>query len=327
KKMTIQRKISVIVPVYNAAKYLRECLDSVAGQTLRDLEIICIDDGSTDGSLAIIEEYARQDKRIKALTKANAGYGQTLNVGLGQARGEYVGIVEPDDFIAPTMYETLWRKAAATDADFVKSDFYGFAGDGDARQIYYQQLAHRLKFYQGSLNPQETLFPQSEAICNWTGIYKKSFLDKYKIRHNETPGASYQDVGFWFQVFCRAQNICLLPQAFYFYRLDNPNSSVNSRTKIFCIQEEFAFIRRFLADDRRLEEKFLGAFHYLKFGHYLFHLHRVAAEYRADFILRMQKEYAQALADKEIDVKIFDADTWAKLKTLIQTPEKLIEQA
>ena len=121
-----QPKVSIIVPTYNVEPYLRECLDSICRQTLKDIEIICVNDGSTDGSLAIINEYATRDSRIVVLDGPNGGYGKGMNRGLDRATGEYIGIVEPDDFIALTMYEDLYAIASEHDLDFVKADFYRF---------------------------------------------------------------------------------------------------------------------------------------------------------------------------------------------------------
>ena len=100
-------KISVIIPVYNVEKYLRECLDSVINQTLADIEIILVDDGSPDNCPQICDEYALKDNRIKVIHKENGGYGSAMNVGLEKATGEYIGIVEPDDYIDSKMYEDL----------------------------------------------------------------------------------------------------------------------------------------------------------------------------------------------------------------------------
>ena len=113
-------KVSVIIPVYNVENYLRQCLDSVVNQTLSDIEIICVDDGSTDNSGKILDEYATKDSRIKVIHKENGGYGKAMNVGLDNAIGEYIGIVEPDDYIALDMYETLYNIAKEKDLDFSK---------------------------------------------------------------------------------------------------------------------------------------------------------------------------------------------------------------
>ena len=115
-------KVSAIIPVYNVEKYLRECLDSVINQTLKDIEIICVDDGSTDNSGKIIDEYATKDKRIVVIHKANGGYGHSCNKGLDKVRGEYTAILEPDDFVDEHMYEDLYNYAKQYDVDIVKAN-------------------------------------------------------------------------------------------------------------------------------------------------------------------------------------------------------------
>ena len=117
-------KVSVIVPIYGVENYLRECVDSILNQTLKDIEIILIDDGGKDNCPQIIDEYAQKDERIVAIHKPNGGYGQTCNVGLERATGEYVAIVEPDDYIDSKMYEDLYNIATKYNSDIVKSCFY-----------------------------------------------------------------------------------------------------------------------------------------------------------------------------------------------------------
>lgn len=117
-------KISVIVPVYNAEKYLRCCLDSVTGQTLRDIEIICVDDGSTDQSPQIIEAYAKKDDRIKVIHKENGGLVLARKAGVAAASGAYVGYVDSDDWIEPDMYEKLYEKVREHGCDIVASGLF-----------------------------------------------------------------------------------------------------------------------------------------------------------------------------------------------------------
>ena len=119
-------KVSVIIPVYNVEKYLAKCIESVINQTLTEIEIICVDDGSTDLCPKILDEYASKDKRIKVIHKENEGYGKTMNIGLDLAQGEYIGLVESDDYILPNMYEILYKKAKENDLDLIKSNFYFF---------------------------------------------------------------------------------------------------------------------------------------------------------------------------------------------------------
>lgn len=117
-------KVSLLVPICNVERYLRECLDSAVAQTLKDIEIICINDGSTDSSPDIIREYVERDPRVKMIDKANSGYGDSMNRGLEMARGEYVGILESDDFMFEDSLQKLVAKADAEHADVVKGDFY-----------------------------------------------------------------------------------------------------------------------------------------------------------------------------------------------------------
>ena len=112
-------KVSVILPVYNVSDYLRQCMDSIVGQTLKDIEIICVDDGSTDDSLAILKEYEAKDQRVKVIQQANAGAGAARNKGLEIATGEYLSFLDSDDFVDVNMYEQLYLKAKAKDIDVV----------------------------------------------------------------------------------------------------------------------------------------------------------------------------------------------------------------
>ena len=116
--------LSLLIPIYNVQRYLRECLDSALAQTLKDIEIICINDGSTDSSPDIIREYMERDERVKMIDKANSGYGDSMNRGLEMARGEYVGILESDDFMFEDSLQKLVAKADTEHADVVKGDFY-----------------------------------------------------------------------------------------------------------------------------------------------------------------------------------------------------------
>ena len=113
-------KISVIIPVYNVEKYLPQALESVMNQTFSDLEIVCVNDGSTDNSLKILEEYAQKDERIKIINQENSGYGAACNRALECIKGEYFAILEPDDYIEPKMYKKLYAQAKQLDSDIVK---------------------------------------------------------------------------------------------------------------------------------------------------------------------------------------------------------------
>ena len=117
-------KISILLPSYNVASYIQECIESVMGQTLTDIEILCIDAGSTDGTSEIIEKYAAADRRIRLIKSDKKSYGYQINLGMDLAQGEFLGIVETDDCIGSHMYEVLYKAAIENVLDYVKAGFY-----------------------------------------------------------------------------------------------------------------------------------------------------------------------------------------------------------
>ncbi|MDR1216083.1 MAG: glycosyltransferase [Treponema sp.] len=244
-------KISIIIPVYNVEKYLRQCLDSVVSQTLRELEIIIVNDGSTDGCMDIITEYAAKDERIRVIDKPNGGYGQTMNVGMATAHGEYIGIVEADDFVEAEMFETLYNAAEENNADVAKSNFWFYWNDPERNKLHkYFSQEEDGKVITPRIYEGDSFFHRKPSI--WSAIYKREFLTNNKITFLETPGASFQDTSFTFKVYTMADRVVCLYEAFLHYRQDNEASSVNNLDKkIYCVLDEYDEIEHFLRTDRR----------------------------------------------------------------------------
>lgn len=314
-------KVSVILPIYNVEPYLQEALDSVVNQTLKDIEIICVNDGSKDNSLAIMQEYAEKDNRIKIISKPNSGYGHTMNVGIDAATGEYIGIVEPDDYVKLDMYETLYNLAEANQVDLIKADFYRFKGNGKELKLEYNQLSKDKSYYGKVLDPKENLEVFRFIMNTWSGIYKREFLNKYHIRHNETPGASFQDNGFWFQTFCRAERIYFVNQPFYMNRRDNPNSSVHDRGKVYCASEEYKYIYDFLEKNPELKERYIYMYSLKKFHNYNFTMSRIGEEFYQEFLQHYSEEFRKARNNGELDKKLFSQNEWKKINEIIESPD------
>jgi len=309
-------KVSIVIPIYNVEKYLRQCLDSVVNQTLKELEIICVDDGSTDNSGKICDEYALKDKRIKVIHKENGGYGKAMNVGFDNARGEYIGIVEPDDYILNNMYEKLYSFCVNNNLDFIKSDFCEVNGENkkilkfdETNELYYKVI-----------NPSEHIDILKNHGTNWCGIYKNDFIKKFHIKHNETPGASYQDNGFWFLTNMYALRTMFIPDVFYMYRIDNPNSSIQNKEKVFCIKTEYDYIRDILENNPNLKENFLSIYQYRKFLNYVFTFRRIHIKLKKDFLKVFKKEFKQAYQNKEIDKTLFSKKDLIKFYMVIKCP-------
>lgn len=314
-------KVSIVVPVCNVENFLKECLDSVIKQTLREIEIICVDDGSTDKSLEILREYEKKDDRVKVITKPNAGYGNTMNVGTDAATGEYVGIVESDDYVTENMFEVLYKTAKQYEADIVKSDHYTFSTHEGKQKKQFHYTCSDMSYYNKVLNAKENEEIYDFVMMNWTGIYKTEFLRKNNIRYNETPGASFQDNGYWFQVITLAERIVFVNEAFYYYRQDNPNSSINNKKKIYCICDEFKYIREFLEKHPEEYRKHILTYVKKKFFNYRHSYQRIADEYKTEFLLREQKEYAEEL--KKLGGLKTELDPWilGEMNRIIDCPE------
>lgn len=315
-------KVSIIIPTYNVEMYLVECMESVIHQTLKDIEIICINDGSTDGSLEILKSYAQKDDRIVLVDKENGGYGIAMNIGLEKATGEYIGIVEPDDFVKLDMYESLYQIAKDNDLDFVKADFYRFKRtDEDDMNMVYNRLSKNPEDYNKVFNPSEDTEAIRYIMNTWSGIYKKEFIEKHHIRHNETPGASFQDNGFWFQTFIFATRAMIVDKPYYMNRRDNPNSSVHNREKVYCMNIEYDHIRDILMEHPELWERFKGMYWYKKYNNYIGTIRRIGMEYRREFVERFSAEFKRGLEKKELDPSVFSVAAWKKIQVVAAEPD------
>ena len=314
-------KVSIIVPTYNVEQYLVECMESITNQTLEDIEVICINDGSTDGSLAILQSYAEKDKRITIVDKENGGYGIGMNIGLEMATGEYVGIVEPDDFVPVNMFGNLYDVAKENNLDFVKADFYRFerATNGDMF-LTYNHLSKQEEDYNVIFNPSETPEAIRWIMNTWSGIYKRDFLNKWNIRHNETPGASFQDNGFWFQTFAFATRAMIIDKPYYMNRRDNPNSSVKNMQKVYCVNVEYDHIKDVLIEYPEIWARFKSYYTLKRFHNCLTTLRRIDNSCKLDYVNRFSKEMKRAYQLDEIDEELFTAAERDNIKLLINQP-------
>jgi glycosyltransferase involved in cell wall biosynthesis len=313
-------KVSIIVPIYNVEKYLCQCLDSIVGQTLVDIEIILINDGSKDDSLAIMKEYAGKNSRIQIIDKPNEGYGKTMNRGLDKATGEYIGIVESDDWIESDMFEQLYNLAEMHDVLVVKSNYYKYSSTNGEENIKERVLP------EGDIgqviNPKERpdIFYASASI--WAAIYRRAFLNKYKIRFLESAGASYQDTGFNFKVWAMADRVWLTAEAFVHYRVDNENSSVKSRDKVFCICDEWENIEKYMDIYPELKKASYQLRNHVKFVNYKWNLERLEGEKREEFRKRFVTEYDEAVKNGGIKLDCFTLQDWLRFQKMLH-PQNL----
>ncbi len=312
----MKKVVSVLVPIYNVEKYLKQCLDSICAQTYREIEIICVNDGSTDASLTILREYAAEDGRIVVVDKPNGGYGQTMNTALKHATGDYIAIVESDDFVEPDMIEKLLDTAEETGVDFVKTRYYLYTEKEETVGELFPNPVYDEAFSLQEKSP-EVLMGGGNI---WTGLYKRNFLIENGIWFNETPGASYQDTGFKLKTFACARSIILKQDAYYHYRVDNMSASVKSKEKVFCICDELTDTRAFL--EKRMDKGGIAKYWIEPFKYYIYNWNyeRISEQYKIDFWKRMILEFRDDAKNGYLREEDFPREWWENLQWYLQAP-------
>lgn len=233
--------VSVVIPCYNVEQYLDQAITSAEQNDRIRLEIICVNDGSPDGSLAIMREHERRDPRVRVIDKPNGGYGNSMNRGFDEARGTYVAILEPDDWVEPHMYDDLFEFGMSfsleTPPDIIKTPYTRIWMPGTRKEhryncSYYMRTAPEVQPF--TLKDAPRLIQHHPSI--WSAIYRKEFLDENGIRFMEVPGAGWVDNPFLIETLCQAKAIVYKEQPYYNYREDLPTSSSARRTTTLPVE-------------------------------------------------------------------------------------------
>ncbi len=216
-------KLSIIIPVYNSQKYLHECIDSVLAQTLTDFEIILVDDGSTDNSPAICDQYAQKDPRVVVIHKENGGQADARNKGLDIARGDYIGFVDSDDHIVPNMYEDMYNAAVSNNVSIVGCHMKHIDDNKVLKTV-------------GTETGNHTVYKSTEVINDftniskifhfalWSKIYSKEIFKDLRL----PKGFMYEDAYVVLDVLDRCDKFLIIDKCYYKYRVSRPESITNS---------------------------------------------------------------------------------------------------
>lgn len=254
--------VSVIIPVYNVENYLRQCLDSVAAQTLDDIEIICVDDGSTDASPQILREYAQKDSRFLILRQENAGAGAARNRGLDTANGKYLSFLDADDFFEPDMLQLAYEKAKADRADFAvfQSDQY-YTEEKQFKDVSWTLRVKEI--------PPYTPFNQRAMTDNifkvfvgwaWDKLYDRQFVLEHQLRFQEQRTSN--DMLFVFSAVAIAKRITVVKKVLAHQRRDAKDSLSKTRENSwFCFYDALTALRERLFTEglyRELEKDFIN---------------------------------------------------------------------
>ncbi|MDO5118299.1 MAG: glycosyltransferase [Eggerthellaceae bacterium] len=314
--------ISVIVPVYNGEKYLGQCLNGILKQTFRDIELIALDDGSTDSTPEILADFAARDSRVRVVTKENSGYGATINRGIDEAHGEFVGIIEADDWPSPHMYARLHRAAVRNTCDLVKCDFY---------TTYETWEASANNFAGYPVGRVFDTVDEPQVLCiapsPWAALYRRSWMLENNIRCRETPGAAFQDTSFTLKALFAARRCLLIGDNLVHYRCDNEASSTNSRDKALAVCGEYA---EALAALRRMPdrcEQLAGWLYVIEWRSYGWNYTRIAPELRLPFAERVREEFLAAAADSAWNCDLFAVDELERVAELLELgAEQFVER-
>lgn len=282
-------KVSVIIPVYNVEKYLRECLDSVVNQTLKDIEIICINDGSTDNSLQILEEYTQKDNRIKIIDKKNEGVGKARNDGIKKAQGEFVCFIDPDDIYPTTdILETLYDGATQNQVLISGGEFSCFTNE---KREYIQDYSESLAGY---------LFPENKIIeykdyqfdYGYTRfIYNKKFLIDNNIFFPNYK--RFQDPPFFVNAMIKAKRFYGIHKITYAYRRAHKNVNWNYiriRDLLNGINDNFKYAKEnnLLNLEQYTYRHFVDHYHFIKSNLNFYHQLQI---YKMKFSSELMKEF------------------------------------
>lgn len=324
-------KVSIIMPCLNVAKYIDQCINSVIHQTLKDIEIIIIDAGSSDGTLEIIDTYKKRDPRINVIFSSKKSYGYQINQGILSAEGEYIGIVETDDYIQGDMFEVLYEKAIETKADYVKGTNEAFYQGINGMEWKFPIIPCREleteSEYRAIPRNNPDLFLYDNFI--WNGIYRKDFMRT--IRLSETNGAAFQDIGALFQIISTAEKGVYIKHLVYHYRQDNFGASSYNKKGFLYAANEYKYLESYLDN---LSEEWHRVY-YLKMAGLCidrFYFMARSGEFWNESVLGIQKLHekiskgVETMMIRECECDSWQNELWERICIFLKNPVELYER-
>lgn len=295
-------KASVIVPVYNVEDYLAECLDSLINQTFGDIEIICVDDGSTDDSLNILEHYQYLDNRIRIVNKENGGLSFARNSGMKVAKGKYILFVDPDDYISTTTIEECFSNAEKNNSDVVVFDFVWKNLNDSKFSIMtienFGKTCENNPFNKDMMGP---LVYKEIPVSVWTKFYRKNFLLENNITFYED--MVFEDVPYWASIFVNAEKFTYLKEPLYFYRKDRAGAITSNRGKeIFDVFKAYERVEKTFKD-KGYWDKYKLSVNLLKILDFQKKFYEIKPEYKESFFNEVKAEF------NKMDSSVYNVET------------------
>ncbi len=320
-------KVSVIIPVYNTEKYLRECLDSIVNQTLREIEIICVDDGSTDGSLEILREYEHKDSRIRVFTQPNNNAGAARNNGFRYAVGEYLSFLDSDDYFEPQMLEMAYLKAKNQSAEIVVFRSNSFDMDSNS----YKELGYTIR--RANLPEHEPFagievkkdFFQTFVGWAWDKIFLREYIEEKNLRFQEQ--RTTNDMFFTFMAMVEANRIATIEDVLAHHRTNVRTSLEATRTKSWdCFYYALLALRKGLIDAglfSHFEKDFIN--YSLHFS--LWNLNRMKEPEREELFNKLKNVWFEELGVSEYPKKnLYHWNEKLQYKLIMRLPYNGVEK-
>ena len=298
----MEEKVSIIIPIYNVEQYLARCLDTVLAQTYENIEVICVNDGSTDNSSNILEHYAQFDSIIKIINKENGGLGSARNAGIRAAEGKYLLFLDSDDYIASFAVEHLVQNAEKNNVDFVICHYIWKNFNSD--DIMVAAIREFKDYYRDkpfSCENMGSLSYKLIPVMAWTKLYRTDFIKENNLYFYED--MIYEDVPYWADVYVKAKRITYLPEPLFFYTIRSDSIMGMKGEKVFDIIKAYERVEESLKR-AGYWDKFKTSVQALMMADFFHKFHLLKPELREEFFNRLKA------LKKDINYKIFEDNSY-----------------
>lgn len=322
-----QPAVSVLVPVGEGRQHLNECLDSLTRQTPEEMEFLLLDDGAAGEEKTVMREYAETDGRFIIVSIPDCRAGRLLNEGLDRARGEYIAVMDPDDYAGPGLYERLYAQAGGQRPDQVRADWVSFRRDekGAASERPRRQAGDPA-LYGRILKPGKNREIFAAPLESRSVLYRKQHLKDHRIRFNEAPGTAFRMTGFQFRSLCRADRVLLVREEGYMERTDPAGTRPLTEQEESGLTGEFRFLHEWLAGEAGQKETFGGILYGVQAECMLRTWSRVPANRKLPYLRHMQEELGPAFSRGAADTVMLSPPDRERLERMMKSPEDVMEQ-
>jgi len=318
--MSNSPKVSVIIAASNNAEHIEECLDSVLSQSLAEIEVIVVDVFSTDGTKEIIEELTKADHRVVFLADSYGSMGRAKNIGIDRSRAPYIVFVEPDDYINRDMLEYMYIRLEEKHEDgMITCEVDGFGDNSFGRTN-----KDKNRSYKEANNRDGRRIAVENRLFRWqmyetAAMYRKSFLEKYGIRHYDEPGYGKQDMAFRFLVLSKME-FSVSVVIYYYRRMDAAGKQIKDRNAALDICREYSFLKKNLQKKPKDWQRLRLAFWQSYYESNMHLYEELTDELKKYLSKRMQADIKDAIRKREFNPEFFDVMEKDDLKLLLKNP-------